>query len=107
MRIAPLFQADLESVEESGGCSLKCKIGSVALWTSEQRRAIPPPRSVRNHRSRLGCIHNVNLKATFFCCQQGALLMKKTGAGRIVNISSLGGIRPWECTRITAHRKPA
>jgi NAD(P)-dependent dehydrogenase (short-subunit alcohol dehydrogenase family) len=41
-------------------------------------------------------IHSVNLKATFFCCQQGALLMKKSGAGRIVNISSLGGIRPWE-----------
>ena len=40
-------------------------------------------------------IHNVNLKATFFCCQEGALLMKKSGAGRIVNISSLGGIRPW------------
>ncbi len=40
-------------------------------------------------------IHNVNLKATFFCCQQGAKLMRKTGGGRIVNISSLGGIRPW------------
>lgn len=40
-------------------------------------------------------IHSVNLKATFFCCQQGALLMKKTGGGRIVNISSLGGLRPW------------
>jgi NAD(P)-dependent dehydrogenase (short-subunit alcohol dehydrogenase family) len=40
-------------------------------------------------------IHSVNLKATFFCCQQGARLMQKTGGGRIVNISSLGGIRPW------------
>ena len=40
-------------------------------------------------------IHSVNLKAAFFCCQQGARLMKKTGGGRIVNISSLGGIRPW------------
>ena len=40
-------------------------------------------------------IHNVNLKATFFCCQEGGRLMKKSGAGRIVNISSLGGIRPW------------
>lgn len=40
-------------------------------------------------------IHSVNLKATFFCCQQGALLMRKNGGGRIVNISSLGGIRPW------------
>jgi 3-oxoacyl-[acyl-carrier protein] reductase/pteridine reductase len=41
-------------------------------------------------------VHSVNLKATFFCCQQAALLMKKSGQGRIVNISSLGGLRPWE-----------
>src|ERR1035437_8360348 len=40
-------------------------------------------------------IHSVNLKAVFFCCQNGARLMKKTGGGRIVNISSLGCIRPW------------
>jgi NAD(P)-dependent dehydrogenase (short-subunit alcohol dehydrogenase family) len=40
-------------------------------------------------------IHSVNLKATFFCCQQGAKLMKKSGGGRIVNLSSLGAIRPW------------
>ena len=40
-------------------------------------------------------IHSVNLKAVFFCCQNGARLMQKTGGGRIVNISSLGGIRPW------------
>ncbi len=40
-------------------------------------------------------IHSVNLKAVFFCCQEGARLMKKHGGGRIVNISSLGGLRPW------------
>ena len=40
-------------------------------------------------------IHSVNLKATFFCCKEGAKLMRKSGGGRIVNISSLGGIRPW------------
>jgi NAD(P)-dependent dehydrogenase (short-subunit alcohol dehydrogenase family) len=40
-------------------------------------------------------IHAVNLKAVFFCCQQGARLMRKSGGGRIVNLSSLGGIRPW------------
>jgi len=40
-------------------------------------------------------IHSVNLKAVFFCCQQGARLMRATGSGRIVNISSLGGLRPW------------
>ena len=40
-------------------------------------------------------IHNVNLKAVFFCCQQAAKLMRRGDGGRIVNISSLGGIRPW------------
>src|SRR6185312_10697210 len=40
-------------------------------------------------------IHNVNLKGTFFCAQAAARMMKEQGAGRIVNISSLGGIRPW------------
>ena len=40
-------------------------------------------------------IHSVNLKAVFFCCQQAARIMQRQGAGRIVNISSLGGIRPW------------
>jgi 3-oxoacyl-[acyl-carrier protein] reductase/pteridine reductase len=40
-------------------------------------------------------IHSVNLKAVFFCCQNAARLMRETGGGRIVNISSLGGIRPW------------
>ena len=38
-------------------------------------------------------IHSVNLKAVFFCCQQAAKRM--TEGGRIVNLSSLGGLRPW------------
>ncbi len=37
----------------------------------------------------------MDLKATVFCCQQGARLMRKSGGGHIVNISSLGGIRLW------------
>ncbi|MCC6363554.1 MAG: SDR family oxidoreductase [Bryobacterales bacterium] len=40
-------------------------------------------------------IHAVNLKSVFFCCQQGGRLMRKHGGGRIVNIASLGGLRPW------------
>jgi 3-oxoacyl-[acyl-carrier protein] reductase/pteridine reductase len=41
-------------------------------------------------------IHSVNLKAVFFCCQNAARIMRQNGgAGRIVNISSLGGLRPW------------
>ena len=40
-------------------------------------------------------IHDINLKATFFCCQQAARIMLAGEGGRIVNMSSLGGIRPW------------
>lgn len=40
-------------------------------------------------------IHSVNLKAAFFCCQQAAKIMLRGGGGRIVNIASLGGLRPW------------
>ena len=40
-------------------------------------------------------MHSINLRATFFCCQQAAKLMLRAGGGRIVNISSLGGLRPW------------
>jgi len=36
-----------------------------------------------------------NLKAQFLCAQAAAPLLKKSGHGRIVNISSLGGILPW------------
>ena len=42
-------------------------------------------------------IHNVNLKSVFFTCQSAAKLILSTpdAQGRIVNISSLGGLRPW------------
>jgi NAD(P)-dependent dehydrogenase (short-subunit alcohol dehydrogenase family) len=40
-------------------------------------------------------IHDVNLKSVFFCCQEAARQMEELGSGRIVNISSLGGIRAW------------
>jgi NAD(P)-dependent dehydrogenase (short-subunit alcohol dehydrogenase family) len=40
-------------------------------------------------------IHSINLKATFFCCQQAAKHMLAGDGGKIVNISSLGAIKPW------------
>ena len=41
-------------------------------------------------------VHGVNVKGMFFCCQHAARFMKKRGnGGRIVNIASLGGLRPW------------
>jgi NAD(P)-dependent dehydrogenase (short-subunit alcohol dehydrogenase family) len=36
-----------------------------------------------------------NLKAQFFCAQAAAPMMKRQGRGRIVNLTSLGGMLPW------------
>jgi NAD(P)-dependent dehydrogenase (short-subunit alcohol dehydrogenase family) len=38
---------------------------------------------------------NTNLRSQFLCAQAAAPLMKRGGRGRIVNISSLGGLLPW------------
>lgn len=41
-------------------------------------------------------IHDVNLKAYFFCAQQAVKKMRAQGTGgRIVNLSSIGGIEVW------------
>ena len=94
---APLFQADLEKVEDIQRMfrDVEQRLGSLyGLVNNAARfRRVDPWKLTE---SDWDFIHSVNLKATFFCCQQGALLMKKGGAGRIVNMSSLGGIRPWE-----------
>jgi len=94
---APLFQANLENVEEIVRLfrQVEDQLGSLyGLVNNAARFRRVDPFQITE--SDWDFIHKVNLKATFFCCQQGALLMKKSGAGRIVNLSSLGGIRPWE-----------
>ena len=40
-------------------------------------------------------ILDTNLKSQFLCCQTAAPIMKRRGRGRIINISSLGGLVPW------------
>ena len=40
-------------------------------------------------------IMNANLKSQFLCAQAAAPIMKRQGRGRIINLSSLGGILPW------------
>jgi 3-oxoacyl-[acyl-carrier protein] reductase/pteridine reductase len=40
-------------------------------------------------------IMNVNLKSQFLCAQTAAPIMKRQGRGRIINLSSLGGLLPW------------
>jgi NAD(P)-dependent dehydrogenase (short-subunit alcohol dehydrogenase family) len=94
---APLFQADLEKVDDIKRMfqAVDERFGGLyGLVNNAARfRRVDPWKLTE---SDWDFIHSVNLKATFFCCQQGALLMRKAGAGRIVNISSLGGIRPWD-----------
>ena len=93
---AALFRADLESVpdivrmfEEVGE-----RFGRLdGLVNNAARFTRFDPMDVTE--AEWDFIHSVNLKAVFFCCQQAAKLMRRTGSGRIVNISSLGGIRPW------------
>jgi NAD(P)-dependent dehydrogenase (short-subunit alcohol dehydrogenase family) len=40
-------------------------------------------------------ILNVNLKSQFLCAQSAAPIMKRQGRGRIINLSSLGGLLAW------------
>jgi len=40
-------------------------------------------------------IMNVNLKSQFLCAQAAAPIMKRQRRGRIINLTSLGGILPW------------
>jgi NAD(P)-dependent dehydrogenase (short-subunit alcohol dehydrogenase family) len=42
-----------------------------------------------------GRIMDTNLKSQFLCAQMAAPVMKRQGRGRIINLSSLGGILAW------------
>jgi NAD(P)-dependent dehydrogenase (short-subunit alcohol dehydrogenase family) len=93
---AELFRANLESVSEIARMfgDLEQRLGRLdGLVNNAARFTRFDPLEITE--KDWDFIHSVNLKAVFFCCQNGARLMKKTGGGRIVNISSLGGIRPW------------
>ncbi len=93
---APVFQADLSQVAE------------IRRLFAEVRREFGPLQFLVNNAARFTRfhpleieeadwdeIHSVNLKGVFFCCQEAARQMMDDEGGRIVNISSLGGIRPW------------
>src|SRR5579862_3632903 len=93
---APIFRANLESVAEIERMfgEIERTMGRLdGLVNNAARFTRFDPLAITE--ADWDFIHAVNLKAVFFCCQNGARLMKKTGGGRIVNISSLGGIRPW------------
>jgi NAD(P)-dependent dehydrogenase (short-subunit alcohol dehydrogenase family) len=90
------FQADLTSVREierlfaeivSSYGQLDALVNNAAVY---ERTPI-----LETTEEQWDRILTTNLKAYYFCAQQAARLMKPRGAGRILNISSLGGIRPW------------
>ena len=93
---APLFRADLVHVDEIERLFSEVeghfgRIDAVVNNAARFTRVDP----LQMTEADWDYIHDVNLKATFFCCQQAARRMLTTGGGRIVNISSLGAIRPW------------
>ncbi|MBI3681788.1 MAG: SDR family oxidoreductase [Acidobacteria bacterium] len=93
---AGLFRANLESVAEIQGLfsGIEARFGRLdGLVNNAARFTRMDPFDITE--ADWDFIHSVNLRAVFFCCQQGARLMRKHGGGRIVNISSLGGLRPW------------
>ena len=93
---AELFRANLESVAEIARLfeQLQQRMGRLdALVNNAARFTRVAPLAINEQD--WDFIHSVNLKAVFFCCQHAARLMRQTGGGRIVNISSLGGLRPW------------
>lgn len=93
---APLFQADLSKVDDIHRMFIEVRerFGLIdALVNNAGRFAQIDPLDIAE--ADWDYIHDVNLKAAFFCCQEGARQMLELGHGRIVNISSLGGIRPW------------
>ncbi|MBI2689295.1 MAG: SDR family oxidoreductase [Acidobacteria bacterium] len=93
---APLFRANLENVGEIERmfAEIDARLGRIdGLVNNAARFTKLGPLTVTE--ADWDYIHDVNLKAVFFCCQQAARRMKAQGYGRIVNISSLGGLRPW------------
>jgi len=93
---APVFQANLERVAEIERLfeQVHAHFGRIdGLVNNAARFTRFDPLEITERD--WDFIHSVNLKATFFCCQQAARRMIAADGGRIVNMSSLGGIRPW------------
>ena len=93
---APVFQADMESVDQIRNLVAKVAdhFGKLdGLVNNAARFTEIDPLQVEEHD--WDFIHSVNLKGVFFCAQAAARVMLAGEGGRIVNISSLGALRPW------------
>lgn len=94
---APIFRADLANVKEiqSLYAAVHQHFGHLdAVVNNAARFTKIDPLEVTE--ADWDFIHSVNLKSVFFSCQAAArLMLKQPQGGRIVNISSGGGLRPW------------
>ena len=91
-----VLRANLENVAEIAGMfhDLEARVGRLdGLVNNAGRFTRVHPLDVTE--ADWDYVHAVNLKAVFFCCKYAARIMFAHKTGRIVNISSLGGIRPW------------
>lgn len=94
---APIFQADLENVGD-----IRAMMDRVAhhfgrldgLVNNAARFTKIDPLKIEE--KDWDFIHNVNLKSVFFSCQAAARVMLEADGGHIVNISSLGALKPWQ-----------
>ncbi len=43
-------------------------------------------------------VMNTNLRGMFFCCREGFRVMKQSGGGNIINMSSVAGVESWSGT---------
>ena len=93
---APIFKANLERVVEIERlfADVHAHFGRIDALVNNAARFTRIP-ALDLTEADWDCVHSVNLKATFFCCQQAARRMIAGDGGRIVNLSSLGGLRPW------------
>jgi NAD(P)-dependent dehydrogenase (short-subunit alcohol dehydrogenase family) len=93
---APIFKANLESVAEIRALfdQVAGKFGKLdGLVNNAARFTRFDPLDIEE--KDWDFIHSVNLKSVFFCCQAAARLMLPAEGGHIVNISSLGALKPW------------
>ncbi|HVV45180.1 MAG TPA: SDR family oxidoreductase [Bryobacteraceae bacterium] len=94
---APVFQANMEKVPEIRDMvdRVAQHFGRIdALVNNAARFTRFAPLDIEE--KDWDYIHSVNLKSVFFCAQAAAKVMLKAEGGHIVNISSLGALKPWE-----------
>lgn len=89
---APIYKANLESVAEIRAMFERIGVLDGLVNNAARFTTIDP---LKIEESDWDFIHKVNLKSVFFCCQAAAKIMLAGDGGHIVNISSLGALKPW------------